>query len=167
MRQSDANNFCLVEASRERSEDDVPPDGGNPHLVPVQDPRLWCKTQRYSKKWREKLKVVFMYYVWCRQNLFMGYTKEYWVIYRGPGFLAVVWFGSAPTHFHPLFRQQVIFLSQFSCVPPYELNNGRGGEGEGRGWARSQIIRPRESLALYYHSTLSGVNHGGKKGWRG
>ncbi len=24
-------------------------------------------------------------------------TREYWMIYRGPGFLAVLWFGSSPT----------------------------------------------------------------------
>ncbi len=24
-------------------------------------------------------------------------TSEYWMIYRGPGFLAVIWFGSSPT----------------------------------------------------------------------
>jgi hypothetical protein len=28
-------------------------------------------------------------------------TREYWMIYRGPGFLAVLWFGSSPTPFPP------------------------------------------------------------------
>jgi hypothetical protein len=28
--------------------------------------------------------------------------REYWMIYRRPGFLAVVWFGSSPTPFFPL-----------------------------------------------------------------
>ncbi len=38
--------------------------------------------------------------------------------------------------------KQVVFLSQSSCVLPVELTDGRGE----RGCARSQIIRPRESL---------------------
>ncbi len=63
--------------------------------------------------------------------------REYWMIYRGPSFLAVVWFRSSPTPLLP---------SQSSCVSSVELTDMRG---EGRGWARSQIIRPWESLALY------------------
>ncbi len=43
----------------------------------------------------------------------------------------------------PLSRQQFVSLSPSSCVSPVELERGQGG------WARSQIIRPRESLALY------------------
>ncbi len=40
-------------------------------------------------------------------------------------------------------------LSRYSCVSLVELTERRGG------WARSQIIRPRESLALYNsHNTL-------------
>ncbi len=66
---------------------------------------------------------------------------ECWMIYRGPGFLTVV-FSSSPTPIlPPLSRQQVVSLSQSSCVPPIELTGGGGG--------RSQIIRPRESLAFY------------------
>ncbi len=33
---------------------------------------------------------------------------------------------------HPLFRQQIVYLSQSSCVSPVRLNDGRG---VGRGWA--------------------------------
>jgi hypothetical protein len=42
-----------------------------------------------------------------------------------------------------LFQQQIVSLSQSSCVSPVELSDGRGEKGV------SQIIRPRESLALY------------------
>jgi hypothetical protein len=50
-------------------------------------------------------------------------NREYLMIYRGPGFLAVVLFGSSPcTPF-------VVSLSQSSCVSPVELTNGRGGRG--------------------------------------
>ncbi len=45
----------------------------------------------------------------------------------------------------PLSHQQVVSLSHSSCASPVELTDGRGG----RGWWRSQIIRPRESLVLY------------------
>jgi hypothetical protein len=60
----------------------------------------------------------------------METNKEYWMIYRGPGFLAVVWFGSSTMH--PLSRQKFVSLSQSSCVSPVELTDGRGGlEGVG------------------------------------
>jgi hypothetical protein len=47
----------------------------------------------------------------------------------------------------PLSRQQLVSLSQSSCVSP--RSSLLTGYVEGRGWARSQIIQPRESLALY------------------
>ncbi len=53
---------------------------------------------------------------------------EYWMIYRGPGFIAVIWFGFFPTPY-TLSRQQVVYLSHSSCVSPVE--------GEGRGEAKS------------------------------
>ncbi len=59
-------------------------------------------------------------------------TSEYWMIYRGPGFLAAIWFGSS------------LFLSLPACVSTVKLTYVRGGEGVG-----SQIKWPRESLALY------------------
>jgi hypothetical protein len=46
----------------------------------------------------------------------------------------------------PLSRQQLVSLSQSSCV---SLTDERGGR---RGWAWSQIILPRESLALFKSS---------------
>jgi hypothetical protein len=73
----------------------------------------------------------------------LSYIREYRIIHRGSGFLAIVWFGSSPTPF-PLSHEQVVSLSDFQCVAdsPVELTDGRG-------WARSQIIRPLDSLALY------------------
>jgi hypothetical protein len=71
----------------------------------------------------------------------MALSIEYWTIYRGPGFLAVIWFNPLP-----LSRQQVVSLSQSSCVFPVELTKGRG-RAWGRG--RSQIIRLREGLVFY------------------
>ncbi len=71
-------------------------------------------------------------------------VREYWMIYKGPGFLAVVCFGSTPIPFPNLFKPSANcpFFS-VSCVSPVELTDG------GRGWAWSRIIRPQESLALY------------------
>ncbi len=37
---TDFTSVYSGQAARERSQDDVPADGGHPHLVPVQDPRL-------------------------------------------------------------------------------------------------------------------------------
>ncbi len=58
------------------------------------------------------------------------------MIYIGPGFLAVVWFGSSPTSslvnkLHRRHRKTI-------CL-----------REKGKGWARSRIIRPQESLVLY------------------
>ncbi len=49
------------------------------------------------------------------------------MIFRGPGFLAVVSFG---LHANPL---HVDSLSRFSCWSPVELNDGKGRGGGGRG----------------------------------
>ncbi len=59
--------------------------------------------------------------------------SKYWMIYRGPGFLVVVWFGSSPTPSPPLPTdlQEVVSLSQTSCVSPVELTDRRGGGGGG------------------------------------
>ncbi len=67
---------------------------------------------------------------------------EYWIIYRGPGFL-VLWFRSCPTYSF-LSCQQAVYVSQSSCVSPVQLTDGRV-ERVGR----SQIIRRRESLVIY------------------
>ncbi len=44
-------------------------------------------------------------------------TREYWMIYRGPGFLAVVWFGSSTI--------------PFPSPPPLPTGEGRRGVGGG------------------------------------
>jgi hypothetical protein len=69
------------------------------------------------------------------------YGREYWMIYRGPGFLGVVWFGSSPTPYLP-----------------FQLAEGRPGtkkedwERETTCWREMErsrrIIRQRESMAL-------------------
>ncbi len=57
---------------------------------------------------------------------------EYWMIYSGPGFLTVIWFGSSPDPSHPSPVSKLIgvgSLSQCSCVPPAELTDGWGQRG--------------------------------------
>ncbi len=66
------------------------------------------------------------------------------MIYRGAGFLAVVWFGSSPAPSPPLLSASRLSLSQSPFVSPVELADVRGG-----GWGRSQTIRRQESLVLY------------------
>jgi hypothetical protein len=50
------------------------------------------------------------------------------------------------THPLPLSHQQVVSLSQASCVSLIELTDGREG---GSGWVMSHVVRRRESLVLY------------------
>jgi hypothetical protein len=67
-------------------------------------------------------------------------AREYWMIYRWPGFPTVDWLGSYPTP---------------SPLIPSVSSNGDTQEDWGREttyWrerGRSQIIRPQESLVLY------------------
>jgi hypothetical protein len=63
------------------------------------------------------------------------------MIYRGPGFLAVVGFGSLPTSSPIQFDPRIIGSLR-------NRDNFLTGEG-GRGWARSRIIQPQERLVLY------------------
>jgi hypothetical protein len=74
----------------------------------------------------------------------LGSPREYWMIYRGPGFLAVVWFGISPTPSHT--TSPVSKLSLFLSLPVCRrssLLTEKGGRG------RSQIMGRRESLVLY------------------
>ncbi len=75
-------------------------------------------------------------------------SREYWMIYRGPSFHAVLWFSISPPpapHPFPPSTLHVVSLSQSSCVSPVELNDERGREGGGRGTKTYH----RETLALY------------------
>ncbi len=64
--------------------------------------------------------------------------REYWRIYRGPGFLAAVWFGSSPSPLLPS-ASCPSFLA-FLCCRSTSLLTGEGG----RGWARSRITTARK-----------------------
>jgi hypothetical protein len=82
--------------------------------------------------------------------LSLGFPREYWMIHRGPGFLAVVWFGSSPS-------PPPSSVSKFSIVLSLPVGLTDGEEG-GKGVGRSQIIRWRESLVLYRSSNTLWVS---------
>jgi hypothetical protein len=71
------------------------------------------------------------------------------MIYRGLGFLAVVLFVFPPT---PLSRQQVVALSQSSCLSPVQHTTGEGGGGGGR---EAKSYEREKSLASIHYSILS------------
>jgi hypothetical protein len=75
-------------------------------------------------------------------------TREYSMIYRGPGFLTVemIWLLPTPPPPPPSSSQQVVSLSQSSCFSRSRFLKEEGGVGVGCG--RSQITQRRESLVL-------------------
>ncbi len=76
--------------------------------------------------------------------------REYWMTYRGPSFLAVVWFGSSPTP--PPHPSAVSKLSLFLlCVAGRE-----GGEREVRGG--TELYNRGKSWPSNNHSILSGFS---------
>ncbi len=54
------------------------------------------------------------------------------MIYRRPGFLAVLYFGSSPTPFSPPPASMLFFLSLPVCLRSSFLTEGGGGAGRGR-----------------------------------
>jgi hypothetical protein len=70
-------------------------------------------------------------------------AREYLILYRGPGFLSVVWFGSPPPQPLP-----IVLLSQTFCVSPVEHTD----EG---GWGRSQI--KRRWVSPVFHNTFNNL----------
>jgi hypothetical protein len=78
-----------------------------------------------------------------------GFNQMYY--YRGPGFLADVWFGSSSIP-SSLYSQQVVSLSQSSFASPVDLTDGREGGGDGGGAKSSDGETVWSSLK---HSILS------------
>ncbi len=58
-------------------------------------------------------------------------TSEYWMIYRGPGFLPIVLFGSSPTPFPPLRSASCLSFSVFLCVAGRAYWREKRGDGLG------------------------------------
>ncbi len=83
-------------------------------------------------------------------TMYSGELREYWIIYTGPCFLAVVWSGSSPTP----SRQYVRPATHRKTETENHLLTGEGG----RGWRRRQIVRRRESLVLHESYSLGELN---------
>ncbi len=98
------------------------PNQSENHFFAPSPTPLWCSW--VSLMWETLLETLLL-------------RREYCMIYRGPGFLAVVWDGSSTTHL-PSILPSATFLS-FS-VSPVKLTDRRGVGG--RGCSRSQIIQP-------------------------
>jgi hypothetical protein len=75
------------------------------------------------------------------------------MIYRGPGFLAVVDSALSPPPRTPLSLRQ-LGRRHIGRLRKRDLLTGGG-----RGWRRSQIIRRRESLVVYKSYTLCCIQH--------
>ncbi len=60
----------------------------------------------------------------------LAWLYEYWMIYRGPGCLAVVWVGSSPTPSPTVPSASSLSCSVFYSVLLVELTDGRRGGGE-------------------------------------
>ncbi len=85
-----------------------------------------------------------------------NYTREYWIIYRGPSFLAFVRFGSSPTSFPPTspVSKLSLFLSLIVCRRS-SLLTGEGGRG-GRG---AKSYEHEKAWPSINHSILSDFYH--------
>jgi hypothetical protein len=98
-----------------------------------------------------KLCFVPLYRNTSRDNAFDRYIvfyRVYWMVCIGQGLLAVVWFGSSPT-LPPLVS------STGDTQKDWEIETSCWRKRGVRGWPRSRISRPRESLVLYKSSIYS------------
>ncbi len=83
------------------------------------------------------------------------YSREHWMIYRGPSFLAVAWFGSSPTPSPP---SPVSKLSLFLSLPVCRRSSLLTGE-EGTQGRRGK--EPNQSAcSSINHSKFSAVPYG-------
>ncbi len=97
-------------------------------------PRLGIPTKVFKQSSTAIFLPFFNILVLCKLFEHIPQTREYWMIYSGPGCLAVVWFGSSSPP-----------VSRLSPVCPHSSLRTAGHEG----WARSRIIGPRENLVPY------------------
>jgi hypothetical protein len=115
------------------------------------EPQQWLRSTRFfGMKWDKRQFVmsntqsveVFLK-LFSHVSLFE--CREYWIIYRGPGFLRIEWFASAPTP-PPLLPSPVTHLAD------WEGSRGRGL------WAQS--YDQKKARSAINHSILSGFKTG-------
>ncbi len=76
--------------------------------------------------------------------------RKYWMLYRGPGCLSVVWFGSSP----PPPPSPVSNLSLLHCLPVCRRSTLPTGEGGGGGGG-AKSYDGETAWSSIYHSILS------------
>ncbi len=62
-----------------------------------------------------------------RARFSFSLSREYWMIYREPSILAVIWFGSSPTHSPSLTTASCLSFQVFLCVAGRIYRRGVGG----------------------------------------
>ncbi len=77
------------------------------------------------------------------------WAREYWIVYRGPGFLALIWFGSSPAPSHPL-------PSVSSCCDTQEDGERETTFWQGGGGAKSNDSE--KDWSSINHSILAGLS---------
>jgi hypothetical protein len=89
-----------------------------------------------------------------RKCLGNAILREYWMIYRGPGFLAVVWFGSSsfPATPFPSHVSKLDGDTQEDWERETTFWRERGREG---GWVRIRIIRPQKSMMVVLYKSFN------------
>ena len=75
--------------------------------------------------------------------------REYWMSYRGPGFLPVVWFGSTPTPFPHLPSASCLSFSVFLYVAGQIYWWERG---EGVGWGAKSEVGTSDRIGIFRFS---------------
>ncbi len=120
-----------------------------------------CDHRSWGASWAAGLESTGSCFGILTKTFHLG-ARECWMIYRGPGFNAVVWSGSTITP-SPISNLS-LFLHLPMCFRSSLLPEERGG-GE---WGRSQIIWWRESLVLWFellpYSYLWWMSVGGGQG---
>jgi len=93
--------------------------------------KLFQNRKCWFYRWTDLKKFFFIINQWFSLTRFDVYYKwmvwswDYWMIYKGLGFLAIVRVG-APPPAHPLPSSSCLTFSVSSCVSPVELTDGKG-----------------------------------------
>ncbi len=95
--------------------------------------------------YRKRANIVSGYVVYNEGAGWTVWRREYWMIYRGLGCLAVIWFGSTPIHFPPSPVSKLLIIVSLTVC---HLSRFLTGEGGGVGWAWNRIVRPQKSANL-------------------
>ncbi len=132
----------------------IPDKGQSPTQINVQNIGTTCRIKSDFEDILLEIGVHVTYFLKKSQELAKSvcleakeHDREYLMIYKGPSFLALVWFSSLLT---PSPSPLLPGSSTDDTQEDWERETSCWREREGgRGCARSPIIRPQESLILY------------------